>query len=235
MRTLPAGLAAHLASGATTLCRCWRITRRDGEIQGFTDHDEPLVFDGTTFAAGTGFEGTEIEARLGLAVGGHEIHGALAADSIAEADLAAGRYDDAKVELFLVDWSETENRLLLRAGNLGEVRREGAAFAAEVRGLAHRLNEEKGRLYSPTCDADLGDARCGVDLENPAYRGEGTVAAVEGAESHPRFRTRWLRRRMVRARPAAMDRRRQRGPRSRSERASRRGGRSADFAVAIDA
>ena len=76
--------------------------------------------------------------------------------------------------------SNAENRLLLRAGNLGEVRREGSAFAAEVRGLAHRLNEEKGRLYSPTCDADLGDARCGVDLENPAYRGEGTVAAVEG-------------------------------------------------------
>ena len=180
MRTLSPGLATHLASGATTLCRCWRISRRDGEIQGFTDHDEPLVFDGTEFAAGTGFEGTEIEARLGLAVGGHEIHGALAADSIAEADLAAGRYDDAKVELFLVDWSETENRLLLRAGNLGEVRREGAAFAAEVRGLAHRLNEEKGRIYSPTCDADLGDARCGVDLENPVYRGEGTVAAIEG-------------------------------------------------------
>jgi len=180
MRTLPPGLAAHLASGATTLCRCWRISRRDGEVQGFTDHDETLVFDGTPFAAGTGFEGTEIEARLGLAVGGHEIHGALAADSIAEADLAAGRYDDAKVELFLVDWSAPENRLLLRAGNLGEVRREGAAFAAEVRGLAHRLNEENGRLYSPTCDADLGDVRCGVDLDDPAYRGEGTVSAVEG-------------------------------------------------------
>lgn len=149
-------------------------------IQGFTDYDETLVFDGTTFAAGTDFEGTEIEARLGLAVGGHEIHGALAVDSIAEADLAAGRYDDAKVELFLVDWSNAENRLLLRAGNLGEVRCEGAAFAAEVRGLAHRLNEEKGQLYSPTCDADLDDARCGVDLKNPAYRGEGTVAAVEG-------------------------------------------------------
>ncbi len=145
MRTLPSDLAAHLASRATTLCRCWRISRRDGEVQGFTDHDETLVFDGTAFAAGTGFEGTEIEARLGLAVGGHEIHGALAADSIAEADLAAGRYDDAGVELFLVDWSNAENRLLLRAGSLGEVRREGAAFAAEVRGLAHRLNEENGR------------------------------------------------------------------------------------------
>ena len=32
--------AAKLDSGATTLCRCWLITRSDGVVQGFTDHDE---------------------------------------------------------------------------------------------------------------------------------------------------------------------------------------------------
>jgi uncharacterized phage protein (TIGR02218 family) len=180
MRTLPPALAAHLASGATTACRCWRLTRRDGAVQGFTDHDEDLAFDGTLFRSGSGFAGSELEARFGLAVTGSEIHGALSDESLSEADLAAGRYDAAKVELFLVNWSDVEQRLLLRVGHLGEVRREGAAFAAEVRGLAARLNEERGRIFSATCDADLGDARCGVDLQNPAFRGEGTVAAVEG-------------------------------------------------------
>src|SRR5512134_3325240 len=98
MRNLPPALAVHLASGATTLCRCWRLTRRDDAVQGFTDHDEDLTFDGTTFRAGTGFEGTELEARFGLAVAGTEIHGALADDSLNESDLAAGKFDDAKVE-----------------------------------------------------------------------------------------------------------------------------------------
>jgi uncharacterized phage protein (TIGR02218 family) len=181
MRTLPPALAAHLATGATTLCRCWRLSRRDGAVLGFTDHDEDLVFDGTTFRAGTGFEGSEIEARLGLAITGSEIHGALAAESLNEADLAAGRFDNAKVELFLVNWSDVEQRVLLRTGHLGEVRREGAAFAAEVRGLASRLNEERGRIYAATCDADLGDARCTVNVDAPALRGEGNVAAIEGA------------------------------------------------------
>ena len=180
MRTVSPALAEHLASGATTTCRCWRLTRGDGVVQGFTDHDEDLVFDGTTFRAGTGFEGTELEARFGLAVTGTEVHGALAAESLNEADLAAGRYDNAGIELFLVNWTDVEQRLLLRAGHLGEVRREGAAFAAEVRGLAARLNEERGRIYAATCDADLGDARCGVDLGGPAFRGEGSVLAVEG-------------------------------------------------------
>jgi uncharacterized phage protein (TIGR02218 family) len=180
MRILPPALAAHLASGATTTCRCWRLTRRDGTVEGFTDHDEDLAFGGTTFRAGTGFEGSELEARFGLAVTGTEIHGALADESLTEADLAAGRYDDAKVELFLVHWADVAQRLLLRVGHLGEVRREGMAFAAEVRGLSARLNEERGRIFAATCDADLGDARCGVDLENPALRGEGAIAAVEG-------------------------------------------------------
>jgi uncharacterized phage protein (TIGR02218 family) len=181
MRTLPPALAEHLATGATTLCRCWRLTRRDAAVMGFTDHDEDLVFDGTTFRAGTGFEGAELEARFGLAVTGTEIHGALSAESLNEQDLAAGLYDNAKVEIFLVNWTDVEQRLLLRTGNLGEVRREGAAFAAEVRGLAARLNEERGRIFAATCDANLGDARCGVALGDAASQGEGSVLAVEGA------------------------------------------------------
>lgn len=180
MRTVPESLAEHLASGATTLCRCWRLTRRDGAVQGFTDHDEDIVFDGTAYRAGSGFEGTEIEAQLGFAVTGTELHGALSSETLSEADLAAGRYDDAGIELFLADWSNPENRLLLRAGNLGEVRREDSAFTAEVRGIASRLDEEKGRIFAASCDADLGDARCKIDLDDPAFRGEGAIFAVEG-------------------------------------------------------
>jgi len=174
-------LAAHLASGATTLCSCWRISRKDGVVLGFTDHDENLTFDSTLFRAGTGFEGTEIESRFGLAATGSELHGALSDESISENDLVCGRYDAAHVELFLVDWSNVENRLLQRSGDIGEIRREGAAFAVEIRGLAHQLDQESGRIFAGSCDADLGDARCKIDLEDPAYRAEGTVVSVDGA------------------------------------------------------
>lgn len=180
MRQISSGLSEHLASGATTLCRCWRIARRDEVVQGFTDHDEDIVFDGTAFSAGTGFAGTEIEARLGFAVTGTEFHGALSSDALLESDLLAGRYDDAKVELFLVDWSNPDNRVLLRAGHLGEVRRDDSAFSAEVRGISSRLDEESGRIFAAACDADLGDARCTIDLGDPAFRGAGTIAALEG-------------------------------------------------------
>ena len=183
MRFIPPALQAKLDSGVTTLARCWRIARRDGVVLGFTDHDQDIVLDGLTCRAGTGFSGSEATAALGLAVAGSEISGALADDALAEADLAAGRYDAAAIEVHLVDWSEPSLHVLLMKGVLGEVRREGRAFAAELRSLADRLNEESGRRYTATCSADLGDSRCGIDLTSSTFRGFGNVGAAGGPSS----------------------------------------------------
>jgi hypothetical protein len=46
---------------------------------------------------------------------------------------------------------------------------------AEVRSLAHVLGQTVGRTFQATCDAALGDARCGVNLEATAFKGSGTV------------------------------------------------------------
>ena len=183
MRSISPALQAKLNSGVTTLARCWIVTRRDGVTMGFTDHDSDLTVAGTLCHAGTGLTASEATARLGLQVDGSEIAGALANDSLAEGDLAAGHYDAADIEVHLVDWSEPSLSVLLAKGVLGEVRREGKAFSAEFRSLAHRLNEESGRLYTATCAADLGDAQCAIDLTAPAFRGSGTVAALAGASA----------------------------------------------------
>jgi uncharacterized phage protein (TIGR02218 family) len=183
MRAIPSALQAKLDSGVTTLCNCWKITRRDGAVLGFTGHDEDVVLDGLTCRAGTGLIGSEASAQLGFAVGGSEISGALAGESLTEADLAAGRYDAASVEIYLVDWSEPLLFVLMSKGLIGEVRREGAAFAAEMRGLADRLSQESGRRYTATCSADMGDNRCAVDLDNPSLRGTGAIATVRGTSS----------------------------------------------------
>jgi len=36
-----AALQPHLDGGSTSLCRAWTITRTDGAVLGFTDHDLP--------------------------------------------------------------------------------------------------------------------------------------------------------------------------------------------------
>jgi uncharacterized phage protein (TIGR02218 family) len=179
MRTIPPALQTKLDSGVTTLCRCWLIARTDGVTQGFTDHDEDIGLGAVTCGSGSGLTGSEVTQKLGLAVDSSELSGALAGDSLNEADLAAGRYDAATVEIWLVDWSEPALRVLLAKGTLGEVRREGEAFTAEMRGLSERLAQESGRLYTATCSADLGDGRCRIDLASPAFRGAGAVISLE--------------------------------------------------------
>lgn len=183
MKVLPSGLQAHLDSGATTLCWCWRLTRRDGEQLGFTDHDRDIAFDSTVFEAAAGFSASEMRDSIGLSVDNLEVTSALSSERLGEADLTAGLYDDARVEIFRVNWSAPEQRVLMRSGSLGEVRRAGLQFAAEVRGLAHYLQQPKGRLYQFTCDADLGDGRCKIVLDDPAYRGEGTILAATSARA----------------------------------------------------
>jgi uncharacterized phage protein (TIGR02218 family) len=160
VKTLPSGLQDHLNSGTTTLCWCWKIVRRDGAALGFTDHDAPVAFAGLVFEAATGFTASEVQSTLGLAVDNLTVTGALSSAALNESDLAAGLYDNASVEIWRVNWSSPDQRVLMRKGSLGEVKRGKTGFQAEVRGLAHILNQPVGRAYGHSCDADLGDARC---------------------------------------------------------------------------
>jgi uncharacterized phage protein (TIGR02218 family) len=176
MRAISPNLAAHLAAGVTTLARCWSLRRSDGLVQGFTDHDRDIAFEGIVFSAGTGLEAADATSELGFATGGGEVSGALVSAGLTEDDLGSGRYDGADITSWLVNWADPEQRLVLDTGTLGEVRRSDAGFVAELRGLAHRFDEERGRIYAARCSADLGDARCGVAL-GVAIR---AVAASEG-------------------------------------------------------
>ena len=182
MRVLPPELQARFDSGATTLARLWRITRRDGVVLGFTDHDRLLVLDGVDYEPESGFTASAAEAATGLSVDTTEITGALQSPRIAPADVARGLYDGAEVAVFLADWQAPEVNLLLSRGHIGEIRRGETAFEAEIVGLSDRLNQPIGRAFLHACDCRLGDVKCAVDLRLPAYRGTGEVAALTDAQ-----------------------------------------------------
>lgn len=178
MRDIPQELAARLASGVTSLAHVWRVARRDGAVFGFTDHDQKLVFDTLVCEPGVGAAAGAVEKSLGLGVDSASFAGALASAALTEADLARGLWDGARVDLYRVDWSAPALRVHLFAGRIGEVRRGAAAFEAELRGLQAPLNKPVGRVFSRFCDADVGDARCAVNLAAAAFRGVGVVSAI---------------------------------------------------------
>ncbi|MEO6014096.1 MAG: DUF2163 domain-containing protein [Devosia sp.] len=169
MRTLDVGFKAHVESGATTLANCWKLTRRDAMVLGFTDHDQTLSFGGIDYEPMHGLDGGEVGAKLGSQVDTTEIIGVLHSDAIEEADIAAGLYDGATVETWRVNWRDVGQRLLQRRATIGEIVREDGQFRGELRSGQQALNRVQGRLYSPLCDALLGDARCKVSPSHPHF------------------------------------------------------------------
>jgi uncharacterized phage protein (TIGR02218 family) len=173
------------------------VERRDGAVFGFTDHDRDLLVDDLTYESATGLLAGAIEKSVRLSIDTASAEGALSSDALDAEDLAAGLWDGARVDIWRVDWSEPALRVHLFAGKLGEVRRGEGAFAAELRGLQAAYNTPVGRVFSRFCDADVGDARCGVDLEDSAFRGAGVVIEALGpgvftASGLDAFETGWF-------------------------------------------
>ena len=173
------GLLEHLKTGVTTTCRCWALTRRDGVVMGFTDHDRLLTFEGVAFRPDTGLSALAVQQTTGLSVDNTEALGALNDAAIREADIEAGRYDGAELRAWLVNWQDVAARRLIFRGTMGELRRAGGAFEAELRGLTDALNVPLGRVYQKACSAILGDRDCSFDLDTPGYVSEPPAETVE--------------------------------------------------------
>ncbi|HEX8445130.1 MAG TPA: DUF2163 domain-containing protein [Sphingomonas sp.] len=149
----------------TRVAFCWRLDRRDGVSLGFTGHDRDLEVDGLRYAAAPGMVPSAVTRSEGFAVESLDISGALTDDRIAAADLDAGRWDGAAVRLFAIDWGDPDAvPVPLARGEIGDVDRRDAAFEAELRGPTAVLERPVVERTSPECRADLGDARCRVDM-----------------------------------------------------------------------
>ena len=106
MKAMPAGLQAHLDSGATTVAWCWRIARRDEVVLGFTDHDRSLTFGGTEFEPESGLSASELRAGVDLAVddGARDVHAA------AYGGVVGGRHAVVRGELVDLDLVRCEDQ-----------------------------------------------------------------------------------------------------------------------------
>lgn len=177
-----ADLLAHLATGATHVCHCWSVVRRDGLALGFTDHDRAIRFDGIEFLPESGLSARALASTTGLSVNNTEAIGVLSADAITEGDIDAGRYDGAAVTTWLVQWDNPAARQVRFSGTIGEIARESGGFRAELRGLTDALNQPQGRSYFTSCSVVLGDARCSVDFDDPTFGADAIIDNVANGQ-----------------------------------------------------
>jgi uncharacterized phage protein (TIGR02218 family) len=182
MKTLSPALAAHLAEECSTLAYLVRITRSDGIKLGFTSHDMDLTINDLIYRADSAFNPSALVSTTKLSTDNLSINGVLSNDAIAEADLAAGRYDRARCDVYVCNWADLSQGVLqLRRGWLGEVTQHAGRYTAELRGLHDLLQHEFGEHYTAECRHELGDSGCGVNLT--ALTVNGTVTDSIDARS----------------------------------------------------
>jgi uncharacterized phage protein (TIGR02218 family) len=180
-----------LDSGVTTLAVCWQVTRTDDVVIRGTEHDRDITIDSSpaspyagTYAARAGITGSDVRSTSDMSVDNMEVTGALhtfgdvSLVDLTAADIEAGLLDDAAVVLFFVNWeSPNDGQIVLRTGNIGEITRTAEGqYRTELRGLAQRLSQSIVKTYGSSCDAELGDSRCTVNVAALTLTGTVTVA-----------------------------------------------------------
>ncbi len=181
MRIIPQAFQDNLDGGATTLCWCWKIIRKDGVTLGFTEHDVDLSFDNLVWSAGAGLTPGVIESAIGFSSDTSVAGGALVQSGISAVDIDTGKYDQAEIEIWRVDWRDPSLRVGIWSGEVGEITRREHDFEAEIAGPARKLNRTFGRVFSKRCDAELGDARCTKDVTASPFIRQSSVVQVIGA------------------------------------------------------
>ncbi|MGA1256112.1 MAG: DUF2163 domain-containing protein [Candidatus Nanopelagicaceae bacterium] len=172
MKTLATSLANHLLAENTKLATFWKITRQDNLVQGFTNYDQNITIDGVIYKAATGFNATAFSQDNTLAVRNLDIESVLSSDGITEADLAGGKYDYARVDVFLCRWDippsslslNPPEHILMVRGIIGEVSMSNRRYKAEVRSFAQLLQQKLSTVTTKECRAVFGDAKCTKDL-----------------------------------------------------------------------
>lgn len=192
MRGISAGLGGSLAREATTLCRLWRVTRKDGTVLRFTDATGPIKAtidpDVTeqTYRSDYSFTSSAIFMSKSMA-NLQSVNMTFLLDEVddtgfKEKDLRLRLYDGAQAEIFVTDYTNVAGGVMkMYSGKFGTVALSNQKIATvevtpdDSTGSGTLLGMEK---YSQTCRANLFDARCTLNAD--AFKVLFTVGSANG-------------------------------------------------------
>lgn len=184
MRTTPAALLAHMASGSTTLAHLIKITRTDGGVFTVTDHDQDITYPpgspiGDTYLASLAVDASAIQTSSSLGVDNLEVRSFLNVVGVSEANIAAGVWDYADVRVYRVNWADlTMGDDKPIRGWLGNISSGSGEFKTEIRSLSQKLQLRIGEIVTENCKADLFDTRCKLVASEGVWKFSGVAVST---------------------------------------------------------
>lgn len=163
-------LITHLSGSTITPCVCAHIVSEiDSTVIGITSASSDLTgvpgYPGVTFKSTSGITSSKAEHPSGTSPANMEADLFLITAGITEADVLAGKWNHAACTIFICNYEAVNmGQLIINKGHLAEFRQMGKMLTTEVRGINQALQQQIGKVTKPLCDADLGDARCGLTI-----------------------------------------------------------------------
>lgn len=153
------------ASANPRMCLCVKVTPRVGTAVAFTSNTRSMTLPGhagVTFKATPAITPTAVEMGLDDSTN-LELTGVYNSDSFTQADVIAGKWNYAAVEIFSVCWNNVNlGEFLVFKGNTGEMKDYQTFFNAEARGPLSRLSNDVSIATSRFCRVkEFRDTQCG--------------------------------------------------------------------------
>ena len=171
-KNISTALLGSLNSEVTTLALCVEIVRSDGRAYYLTNHDTDLLVGDHTYDHTVPFQLSAMSSGSQMTADNVDL--TLYADGthFSLTDFKYGRFTHASCRVLLVDFTHPENgALVLRKGQFGVIKSgENGVIVITVVGLLNALQYAVGHIYTPTCNADLGDYRCKVAMSYAKVR-----------------------------------------------------------------
>lgn len=141
----------------------------DDEALGFTGCTRNMELPGhpdLVFKATPGISPTNVEIQLDEP-SNLELSGIFNSDSFSEAEILAGKWNFAAIEIFVACWDDLAlGEFLVHKGYLGEAKTMQTHFTAESRGPLSLLSQEVKKMTTRLCRVrEFGDAECGRALD----------------------------------------------------------------------
>lgn len=175
-------LASVMQQKVQCLSMCWKISRTDGVDIRLTDHNAKLIVINEVYTPFGLARPSALERLANLKERSQDIMGALTSDEITELDLARGLYDDATVTQMLVDWTRpSAGPIYSTSFFITGLEHDQEVWQASLSGISSKLMKPVGRICNRLCDADVYDARCGLDPTDFDIDGEVTIVTGDFA------------------------------------------------------
>lgn len=182
---LSAAMQALLDSQAMTLCQCVLITCTDNSQFGFINLDIPLTFDGVTYEPMDAIAPTAYLDTNTLETNNGQLETVFSSDRISEADLFAGKFDNARVDRFFIDYTNPPTDLnaeplqfipITFGNRLSRTDSSEYGVVFDSTGRDYFLEQKIGRITTRSCQNEFCDTRCGLNIA--AYTYSFTVTAI---------------------------------------------------------